>query len=113
LGRNICGYPEIINQLRDRLTCKKAGRRPASKTVSPSSRRLGSLIYRNPLVCRDVRRRLFLVGYALRDKKLKDRRLVIEEKFPLTRGSNFFEHFGPELKDEVPSKPRADALSGI
>ena len=54
-----------------------------------------------------------MVGYALRDKKLKDRRLVIEEKFPLTRGSNFFEHFGPELKDEVPSKPRTDALSGI
>src|ERR1700730_6416792 len=68
-----------------------------------SSRRLGSLIYRYPLLHRDIRRRLFLVGCALRDKTLKDRRLVIGEKIPLTRGSNFFEHykFGHELKDKA------------
>ena len=44
-----------------------------------------------------------MVGCALRDKTLKDRRLVIGEKIPLTRGSNFFEHdkFGHELKDKA------------
>ena len=43
-----------------------------------------------------------MVGYALRNKALKDRRLVIGEKVPLPRGSNVFEHdkFGHELKDK-------------
>ena len=44
-----------------------------------------------------------MVGDALRDKTLKDRRLVIGEKVLLTHGGNFFEHnkFGHELKNKT------------
>src|ERR1019366_2330423 len=40
-------------------------------------------------------------AYALRDKTLKDRRLVIGGKVLLIRGSNLFEQFGHELKDKA------------
>src|SRR5208337_4269532 len=95
-----------MNSLPGSRTPKESWRkvsRSLLQAILRTSRSLGSLIYARPLVCRDIRRRLFFVGDALRDKTLENHRFVIGEKVPFRRGSNVFERddFGHELKDKA------------